>query len=409
MIKYNGVVHQLEHQYRWYRKQGTSNAGMDEYLKKVMVEYDCPECGGARLKRARRLVTVAGCSLYEIGEMHLVDLLDFMRAIPPTSKQRAVADTILKEVSARLELLIAIGLDYLSLNRKSATLSGGESQRIRLSSQIGSGLMGMLYVLDEPSIGLHPKDNVKMIETLQQLRDLGNTVIVVEHDADTIRAADHMIEIGPGPGVHGGRIVADGPLHAVLRNPKSLTGQYLNGKRAIEVPGGRRSSNGKVLAVSGARHNNLKNIDVVIPLEQFVCVTGASGSGKSSLIHDIVHKQLVSVLRDSRVLAGDHDELEGYEHLNDVIDIDQSPIGRSSRSNPATYIGFYDAIRKLFAETEDAKRRGYSSSTFSFNVKGGRCEECSGEGTITTQLSFMPDVEVTCPTCKGSAIRPGNA
>ena len=310
-IKFSGVVNQLEHHYRWYRKQGTSNAGMDEYLKKVMVEYDCPECGGARLKRARRLVTVNNRNLYEVGEMHLVELLSFLKTIKPTPRQRAVAQTIMKEMTTRLELLIAIGLDYLSLNRRSSTLSGGESQRIRLSSQIGSGLMGMLYVLDEPSIGLHPKDNVKMIETLGRLRDLGNTVIVVEHDADTIRAADHVIEIGPGPGVHGGKIVVDGPLKKILNDSKSITGEYLSGKRTIAVPAQRRPSNGKVIFVRGARQNNLKNVDVEIPLEQFVCVTGASGSGKSSLIHEIVQKQLYSVLHDSRVLAGDHDATDG--------------------------------------------------------------------------------------------------
>ena len=401
-IKFSGIVTQLEHNYRWYRKQGQSSAGMDEYLKKVMVEYDCPECGGARLKLARRMVTVNDRNLYEIGEMHLVELLRFLKTIKPTARQKAVAEIILKEVSTRLELLIAIGLDYLSLNRVSSTLSGGESQRIRLSSQIGSGLMGMLYVLDEPSIGLHSKDNVKMIETLKRLRDLGNTVIVVEHDADTIREADHVIEIGPGPGVHGGQVVVDGPLKKILTSRKSITGKYLSGRREITVPAARRSSGEKALRIRGARQNNLQNVDVEIPLEQFVCVTGASGSGKSSLIHDILQKQLYSVLHDSRVLAGDHDELTGHEHVTDVINIDQSPIGRSSRSNPATYIGFYDAIRKLFAETKQAKSLGFTASTFSFNVKGGRCEECAGEGTITTQLSFMPDVEVTCPTCKGA-------
>lgn len=402
MIKFQGVVNQLEHQYRRYRKQGTSNAGMDEYLKKVMVEYDCPECGGARLKRSRRLVTIEDRNLFDIGQMHLVDLLTFLKSIKPTPKQRAIAETIVREVSTRLELLISIGLDYLSLNRRSATLSGGESQRIRLSSQIGSGLMGMLYVLDEPSIGLHPKDNVKMIDTLKRLRDLGNTLIVVEHDADTIRAADHIVEIGPGPGVHGGTIVAQGPLKNILKESNSLTGQYLSGKKSIAIPARRRPSSGKALVVSGARQNNLRSIDVTIPLEQFVCVTGASGSGKSSLIHDIVHKRLVSLFHDSRVFAGEHDSLTGSEHLSDVIDIDQSPIGRSSRSNPATYIGFYDAIRALFAETDQAKNCGFTASTFSFNVKGGRCEECAGEGAITTQLSFMPDVEVLCPTCKGA-------
>ncbi len=401
-IKFNGVIAQLEHHYRQYRKQGTSNAGMDEYLKKVMVEYDCPECGGARLKRARRLVTIGGRNLYDVGQMHLADALEFLKSIQATTWQRAIAETIVREVTTRLELLIAIGLDYLSLNRRSATLSGGESQRIRLSSQIGSGLMGMLYVLDEPSIGLHPKDNVKMIETLKRLRDLGNTVIVVEHDADTIRAADHILEIGPGPGVHGGKVVAEGPLKKILQDGKSLTGQYLSGKKTIKVPGRRRPAGGKAIAVRGARHNNLKNIHVEIPLEQFVCVTGASGSGKSSLIHEIVQKRLYSLLHDSRVLAGEHDELTGSEYVSDVINIDQAPIGRSSRSNPATYIGFYDAIRTLFAETDQAKRRRFTASTFSFNVKGGRCEECSGEGTITTQLSFMPDVEVLCPTCKGA-------
>src|SRR3954464_14434374 len=401
-IKFNGVVNQLEHHYRQYRKQGTSNAGMDEYLKKVMVEYDCPECGGARLKRARRLVTIDGRNLFEIGEMHLVELLAFLKAIEPAPRQRAIAETIVREVATRLELLIAIGLDYLSLNRRSSTLSGGESQRIRLSSQIGSGLMGMLYVLDEPSIGLHPKDNVKMIETLKRLRDLGNTVIVVEHDADTIRAADHILEIGPGPGVHGGRVVAQGPLKQIVRDGKSLTGAYLSGKKSIEIPPRRRPSSGKSLVVRGARQNNLKNIRVEIPLEQFVCVTGASGSGKSSLIHEIVHKRLYSLLHDSRVFAGEHDELTGSEHISDVIDIDQSPIGRSSRSNPATYIGFYDAIRTLFSETDEARNRGFTASTSSFNVKGGRCEESAGEGSITTQLSFMPDVEVVCPTCKGA-------
>jgi excinuclease ABC subunit A len=401
-IKFHGVVNQLEDHYRRYRKQGTSNAGMDEYLKKVMVEYDCPECGGARLKLARRLVTIEGRNLFEIGEMHLAELLGFLKSIKPAPRQRAIADTIVREVATRLELLIAIGLDYLSLNRRSATLSGGESQRIRLSSQIGSGLMGMLYVLDEPSIGLHPKDNVKMIDTLKRLRDLGNTVIVVEHDADTIQAADHILEIGPGPGVHGGQIVAEGPLKKILKEGKSLTGQYLSGKKSIAVPPQRRPASGKALTVRGARQNNLKNLDVTIPLEQFVCVTGASGSGKSSLIHEIVHKRLSSLLYDSRIFAGAHDELTGSEHISDVIDVDQSPIGRSSRSNPATYIGFYDAIRTLFAETDQAKKRGFTASTFSFNVKGGRCEECGGEGTITTQLSFMPDVEVLCPTCKGA-------
>ena len=400
-IKYNGVVNQLEHHYHWYRKQGTSSSGMDEHLKKVMVEFDCPECSGARLKLARRLVTVAGKSIHELGQLHLAELLKFLKSIKPTARHRAVAKIILKEVAVRLELLIAIGLDYLNLNRRSSTLSGGESQRIRLSSQIGSGLMGMLYVLDEPSIGLHPKDNAKMIQTIGRLRDLGNTVVVVEHDEDTIRAADHVVEIGPGPGVHGGQVVAQGTIEEIVSHKKSITGKYLSGERVIGVPVQRRRDCDAFLTIRGARENNLQDLDVDIPLRQLVCVTGASGSGKSSLVHEILYKKLYSLFQDSRVLAGDHQELIGHEHLNDVINIDQSPIGRSSRSNPATYVGIYDTIRKLFAETTEAKERGYTASRFSFNVKGGRCEECSGEGSITTQLSFMPDVEVTCPTCKG--------
>ena len=401
MTRFPGLVNQIEHRYRWYRKQGSSNDWTDSYLKKVMVEYACPECDGARLKRTRRLVTVAGLNLHEIGELHLVELNKFLRTIKAGAKHREVTRIIRREVSSRLELLIAIGLDYLNLNRKSGTLSGGEAQRIRLSTQIGSGLMGMLYVLDEPSIGLHPKDNVKMIETLRRLRDLGNTVIVVEHDEDTMRAADHLVEIGPGPGIHGGEIVEQGTIKQLIDAKHSVTGQYLSGARQIEVPPSRRAPGTAWLTVTGARHNNLQNVDVKIPLGQLTCVTGASGSGKSSLIHETIYKKLYSILHDSRVMSGEHDELLGHEHIDDVINIDQSPIGRSPRSNPATYIGFYDNIRNLFAATESAKRRGFKASQFSFNVKGGRCEECSGEGTIVTKLSFMPDVEVTCPTCKG--------
>lgn len=400
-VTFRGVITQIEHTYRWYKKRGESSDGIDLYLKKIMVEHPCPECLGARLKRARRLVTIKRNNLYDVGEMHLIELMKFLKSIKPTAKQKGVIEIILREVISRLDLLISIGLDYLNLNRKSSTLSGGEAQRIRLSSQIGSGLMGMLYVLDEPSIGLHPKDNVKMIETLRRLRDIGNTVIVVEHDEDTIRAADHIVEIGPGPGIHGGEIVVDGPIKSILDCKHSATGNYLSGKVSIEVPRGRRPLGPKQLVIQGARENNLKNLDVVIPLGQFVCVTGASGSGKSSLVHEILFKKLYNVLHDSRVLSGDHDALLGHEWVDDVINIDQSAIGRSPRSNPATYIGFYDNIRKLFAETEEAKRRKFTTSRFSFNVKGGRCEECSGEGTIVTKLSFMPDVEVTCPTCKG--------
>lgn len=400
-ISFRGVINQIEHHYRWYRKQGASNDWVDSYLKKVMVEHPCPECDGARLKQTRRLVTINRKNLFQLGEMHLVETLEFLKKLKPPARHKGVTDIIGREVRTRLELLIAIGLDYLNLNRRSGTLSGGESQRIRLSSQIGSGLMGMLYVLDEPSIGLHPKDNVKMIETLRHLQDIGNTVVVVEHDEDTIRAADHIVEIGPGPGVHGGEIVVAGTLKSIVNCKQSITGQYLSGQRTIEVPSSRRPPTEKQLLIKGARHNNLDNLDVAIPLGCFVCITGASGSGKSSLLHETVFKKLYNVLHDSRVFSGEHDELVGHEFVDDVINIDQSPIGRTSRSNPATYIGFYDNIRKLFAETDESKRRRYTASRFSFNVKGGRCEECSGEGTITTRLSFMPDVEVTCPTCKG--------
>ena len=368
-----------------------------------MVEHTCPDCHGAKLKHQRLLVTIDEKTIHDVGELHLEQLRDFLSEISGLpEKQREAGERVIRELIARIELLLGIGLDYLNLNRRAATLSGGESQRIRLSTQIGSGLMGMLYVLDEPSIGLHPKDNVKMIETLRKLRDIGNTVIVVEHDESTIRAADHIIEMGPGPGVHGGYVVIQGSYDKIIKSNKSLTGLYMSGKREIPMPIERRNLNGKFLSVKGARENNLQNIDVQIPLGVFICITGASGSGKSTLLNEIIYKKLYSIYHDSRTLFGDHDELEGHEHISNVINIDQSPIGRSPRSNPATYIGFYDNIRKLFASTPTAELRGYTASRFSFNVKGGRCEECHGEGTITTQLHFMPDVEVTCPTCKGA-------
>ena len=326
----------------------------------------------------------------------------FFKDVPMPVQRKQAGQQIVRELVLRLDLIMGIGLDYLSLTRRAGTLSGGEAQRIRLSTQIGSGLMGMLYVLDEPSIGLHPKDNVKMIETLRRLRDVGNTVIVVEHDEETIRAADHVIELGPGPGVHGGRISAEGTIRQILKNSDSLTGQFLTGRQRIDVPVERRPLNGCNLHVRGARANNLDDLDVKIPLGVFVCVSGASGSGKSTLVHDILYKKLYSIFHDSRVLSGAHDRLEGIEHVSDVINIDQSPIGRSPRSNPATYIGFYDNIRRLFAQTPEAKKRRYTASRFSFNVKGGRCEECGGEGTVTTKLHLMADVEVPCPTCKGA-------
>ncbi len=401
-FRFHGVINNIERRYHWYRKQGEANTWMEDFLDKVMVEYDCPDCNGDRLKRTRCLVTIGGRSLPDLGRMHLVELLGFLQAIDVPPSKQAVADVILREVTTRLQLLIDIGLDYLSLDRRSGTLSGGEAQRIRLSTQIGSGLMGMLYVLDEPSIGLHPKDNARMIATIRRLVDIGNTVVVVEHDEETIRSADFCIEIGPGPGVHGGTIVAAEPPAALIQNKRSVTGAYLSGRRTIAMPDERRPTDHGWITVHGCRHNNLQNVDIALPLGVLTCITGASGSGKSSFVHETLYKKLASLLHDSRVLPGDHDAISGHHAIDDVIHIDQSPIGRSSRSNPATYIGIYDNIRKLFASTPLSKKRGYKASRFSFNVKGGRCEACGGEGTITTKLSFMPDVEVQCPTCRGA-------
>ena len=401
-FRFQGIITDIERHYHHYRKQGDANAWMEDYLKKVMVEFDCPDCGGSRLKRARELVRVQGKSLSEVCRMHLEDLLVFFDTVEIPASKQAVADVLIREIKGRLDLLVGIGLDYLSLDRRAGTLSGGESQRIRLSTQIGSGLMGMLYVLDEPSIGLHPKDNERMIDTIRRLVDIGNTVVVVEHDEDTIRGADYCLEIGPGPGVHGGKIVAQGTPEALIANEASITGAYLSGRKEIAIPESRRPLEGGWVTVTGCRHNNLQNVDIAIPLGAFICFTGASGSGKSSFVHETLYKTLYATLHDSRVLPGDHDSIDGQDAINNVMHIDQSPIGRSSRSNPATYIGIYDNIRKLFASTDAAKARGYTASRFSFNVKGGRCEECRGEGSITTQLSFMPDVEVVCPTCKGA-------
>ena len=398
---FQGIAGGIERHYRWYRQRDVANSGMEAWLDRVMVEHTCPDCHGARLRATRLLFRVAGRTIDEFGRMNFDELRPFLDTIRPTGPHAAAGLQIVREIARRIELLLGIGLDYLNFNRASGTLSGGEAQRIRLSTQIGSGLMGMLYVLDEPSIGLHPKDNVKMIETLRSLRDLGNTVIVVEHDEETIRAADHVIELGPGPGIHGGEVVAAGSLDDILRCPESPTGQYLSRRRSIDTPDARRPTNGESLVIRGARENNLKDVDVEIPLGQFVCVSGASGSGKSTLVNGILYKELWKRLVDSRSLSGDHDALAGVEQLTRVISIDQTPIGRNSRSNPSTYVGFYDRIRTLFANTELAKARGYKPGRFSFNVKGGRCEECQGEGVIATKLYFMPDVEVVCGACKG--------
>jgi excinuclease ABC subunit A len=375
---------------------------MEAWLDKVMVEHTCPDCNGARLRATRLLFTVNGRSVYDVGQLNFDELQAFLSTIKPTGRGADAGRQVLSEIRARLTLLLGIGLDYLNFNRKSGTLSGGESQRIRLSTQIGSGLMGMLYVLDEPSIGLHPKDNMKMIATLERLRDIGNTVIVVEHDEDTIRAADHVIEMGPGPGVHGGRVVVQGTLAEVLKSKASPTAQFFTGRRSIAVPAKRRRGNGRSLVIRGARENNLKNVTVPLPLGTLIAVTGASGSGKSTLVNEILYKALWKKLEDTRSLPGDHEGVDGLEHVHKVVNIDQSPIGRNSRSNPATYVGFYDSIRDLFTSAPLSIERDYKPGRFSFNVKGGRCEECQGEGVITTQLYFMPDVEVTCATCKGA-------
>jgi excinuclease ABC subunit A len=401
-VGYHGIARRIERHYRRYRQRGEANSRMEAWLDKVMVEHTCPDCQGARVRATRLLFTVAGKSIHEVGQLNFDELHAFLGEIEPAGRGADAGRQVLKEIRGRLELLLGIGLDYLNLNRRSGTLSGGESQRIRLSTQIGSGLMGMLYVLDEPSIGLHPKDNVKMIATLESLRDIGNTVIVVEHDEDTIRAADHVVEMGPGPGVHGGEVVVQGKLDDVLACKGSPTGQFLSGRRSIATPKQRRRGNGRALVVRGARENNLKGVDVTFPLGMLVAITGASGSGKSTLVNEILYKVLWKRLVDTRTLPGEHDGADGVEHVHKVVNIDQSPIGRNSRSNPATYIGFYDTIRDLFAQVPLAVERGYKAGRFSFNVKGGRCEECQGEGVITTQLYFMPDVEVTCAVCKGA-------
>ena len=405
-VGFSGIARRIERHYRRYRLRGETNSRMEEWLDKVMVEHTCPDCRGARVRATRLLFTVGGRSVHDAGQLNFDELHAFLGTLAPSGRGADAGRHVIKEIRGRLELLLGIGLDYLNLNRRSGTLSGGESQRIRLSTQIGSGLMGMLYVLDEPSIGLHPKDNVKMIATLESLRDIGNTLIVVEHDEDTVRAADHIVEMGPGPGVHGGTVVVQGKVDAVLACRQSPTGQFLSGRRAIAVPAKRRAGNGRSIVIRGARENNLKSIDVTIPLGMLVAVTGASGSGKSTLVNDILFKALWKRLVDTRSLPGAHDRVDGLEHVKKVVNIDQSPIGRNSRSNPATYVGFYDTIRDLFTKAPLSVERDYKPGRFSFNVKGGRCEECQGEGAITTQLYFMPDVEVTCASCKGARFNP---
>jgi len=402
MIVDHGILDRID---RWYKRTNKSRSPKDyeeRIAQKLMVEKECPDCHGTKLRKTRRFIRINEKCIYDFGEMSVRDLRVFMDSVQVDEEKKHIAGPIVDEVKKRLDLMIEIGLDYLSLNRRADTLSGGELQRTRLTTQIGSELMGMLVVLDEPSIGLHSKDTMKVVSTLRKLRDIGNSIIVVEHDVDTIRSADYIIEMGPGPGIHGGEIVAQGTIDVIEAAEDSITGQYLSGSKTIPVPEHRRKSNGHSLSVRGGRTNNLQNIDVEIPLGLFVCATGVSGSGKSSLVDDIIHKKLKQVFYDRRIIPGPHDKIEGIEHLKDVRYIDQSSIGRSSRSNPATYVGVFDKIRDLFADLPEAKERGFEYSDFSNNQTGERCPDCKGEGVITTVLQFMPDVESICPACKGT-------
>lgn len=394
--EFEGIINNLERRFR----ETQSDWARDE-IASSMSAVPCPDCHGERLKKEILAVTVAGKNISEFCHMSVSEALDFVEHMQLTEREQMIGDRILKEIKERLGFLNNVGLEYLTLARSASTLSGGESQRIRLATQIGSYLVGVLYILDEPSIGLHQRDNDKLIATLKRLRDLGNTLIVVEHDEDTMYAADYIVDIGPGAGVHGGEVVCAGPVQDIIACEDSITGQYLSGRKKIEVPKERRKGNGQFITIRGARENNLKNIDVEIPLGKFVCVTGVSGSGKSSLVNEVLYKQLAVTLNNSRLKPGAHDEILGVENIDKIIDIDQSPIGRTPRSNPATYTGVFTDIRNLFAQTQDAKMKGYTSSRFSFNVKGGRCEACQGDGIIEIEMHFLPDIYVPCEVCKG--------
>ncbi len=393
---FEGIVNNLERRFR----ETQSNYSRDE-ITNVMSAVNCPECGGDRLKKTSLSVTVGDTNISQLCRLSINDTVDFVENLKLNKRDEMIASSIVKEIKERLGFLLNVGLDYLTLSRNAGSLSGGESQRIRLATQIGSSLMGVLYILDEPSIGLHQRDNEKLIMTLKRLRDLGNTLIVVEHDEETMFAADHIVDIGPGAGIHGGNVVCQGDINDILACEQSLTGQYLSGKKKIEIPKERRKGNGNFITIKGAKENNLKNIDVKIPLGTLCCITGVSGSGKSSLINEILYKELASKLNRVRVKAGANSGIEGVEHLDKVIEIDQSPIGRTPRSNPATYTGMFTDIREVFAQTNLSKSKGYKTGRFSFNVKGGRCESCEGDGILKIEMHFLPDIYVPCEVCKG--------
>lgn len=393
---FEGVINNLERRYR-----ETASDFMQERIQQYMTNKPCPDCHGARLKPEILAVTVGNKSISQISDMSVTDAYDFFESLDLNEKESMIGFQILKEIKERLKFLIDVGLSYLTLSRSAGTLSGGESQRIRLATQIGSGLMGVLYILDEPSIGLHQKDNAKLLKTLRRLTDMGNTLLVVEHDEDTMYAADQIIDIGPGAGVNGGKLVAQGPVEEIKKIPESITGQYLSGAKKISVPKHRREGNGKKIQIKGAAENNLQNVNVNIPLGKFVCVTGVSGSGKSSLINEVLYKTVAHRLNGAAEEGGEVKAIKGLEHIDKVIDIDQSPIGRTPRSNPATYTGMFTPIRELFAALPEAKLRGYEKGRFSFNVKGGRCEACKGDGIIKIEMHFLPDVYVPCEVCKG--------